>query len=143
MRLFTEIKIDIDLEFHNPCLLAIRILRILSFCKLLNYYVEFCSSPTKGIHIRIYVPEKIPLHKLFIARALLGDDWMRLQYDYARFSKGLVHTMLFNLKIRRENGKVLTKGSEKRLDIEKFLDDLIKICEYKVRRKKLNKKLRK
>jgi len=137
MHICTEVKLDIDLEFQHPCQLLIRLLRILSLCKLMNYYVEFYSSATKGIHIRIYVPGRIPLHKLFTTRAVLGDDWMRLQYDYARNSKGLIHTMLFNIKTVRFRRKIVKKGVEKPIDIESLLSDLIKICELRFFKQKL------
>jgi len=137
-----EIKIDIDPEFHNPCMLAIRLLRVLALCKLMNYLVDAHVSATKGIHIRVYIPDKIPLSKLFAIRAILGDDWMRLQYDYARFAKGLDHTILFNFKTIVKNFKIIRKGVEKRVELEKLIDDIIRLCEVRTFSRKFMRRKR-
>ena len=133
-RLTSEVTVDWDFDKHNPCWLAIRLLKAIHFLNTYNIpHLIFLTG--QGIHIKIYTdPDMDPWAHIKL-RTYLNDDFNRLALDIARISgRAKIWNILFTWRFKRY-AKV-KKSRETLLntkDIEQVLNYLIEKCEEKVK----------
>lgn len=127
-RLIHEITIDWDFNKHNPCLLAIRIQKLIHFLKLYNI-PHIITLTGQGIHVKIYVNNTSKTTHL-IVRSCFNDDYTRLNLDYHRvLSNAKIWNILFTW--RHKKYSQIKKSREKIIhekEIEQIIDTLINKC---------------
>ena len=142
MKLFKELRLDLDFSKQKICNIGIRLLKIFQILEeiAIDYFIFLTRN---GIHIRALVTPDVSDDVLLIVRGYLHDDYTRLSLDWVRLrKKTIVYDILFNWRI-----KFGLTGCEKFLPLEqlpKLLQVLDEICyEYcmSVKKKKSMRRL--
>ena len=125
-RLFSEARIDIDLDKQHPCWASVRLLKIIHLANYLGLRIILQKS-RHGIHVRVLIPGREDRWLIMKLRALMNDDYDRYMYDIGRICRG---TFMFNnlFNWRRKYFEKHGAREEPLRNLEQLLDELTIKC---------------
>ena len=129
-RIFTEVRIDLDLNKQHPCWIAIRLQKIIHLC---NYArLKYNIRRTRyGIHIRIFITGREDRELILKLRALCNDDYDRWQYDLGRtLKKTFMFNNLFNWRWKYWEDRGYSEQAI--INLDQLLQEIIEMCLNKV-----------